>query len=92
MTTTTITSRIDSKLAKKVAAIAASRDRSRNWLVEDALKRYVEVEAAQIEGIKEALEWFETNDGIPHEQVVARHDKLLAPYGIPPYGSKSSKR
>jgi predicted transcriptional regulator len=80
MTTTTITIRTDAKLAKKISAIADAMDRSRNWIIEEAMKRYVEIEEAQIQGIKDAIKWFETNEGIPHEQVMAEMDAVISKY------------
>lgn len=44
MPNTTITVRTESKLARKIAAIAAAMDRSRNWVIEEALKQYVETQ------------------------------------------------
>lgn len=81
--TTTITIRTNAALAKKIAALAAAQDRSRNWIIEDALKRYVACEQEQTEGIKDAIAWFATHEGIPHERVMDEMDELLAGYGVP---------
>ncbi|CAA9892089.1 CopG-like domain-containing protein DNA-binding [Candidatus Methylobacter favarea] len=78
MSTTTITIRTDPDLAGKVAALASSMDRSRNWVIEEALRQYVETQAWQIEGIKAAIGSLDRGEGIPHEQVMAAMEGLLS--------------
>ena len=78
MSNTTITIRTDADLAGKVAALASSMDRSRNWVVEEALRQYVETQAWQIEGIKAAIASLDRGEGIPHEQVMAEMEALLS--------------
>lgn len=78
MSNTTITIRTDPDLAGKVAALAASMDRSRNWVIEEALRQYVEAQAWQIEGIKAAIDSLDKGEGIPHEQVMTEMEALLS--------------
>jgi len=78
MSNTTITIRTDSDLAGKVAALASSMDRSRNWVIEEALRQYVETQAWQIEGIKAAIDSLDKDEGIPHEQAMAEMEALLS--------------
>ena len=78
MSNTTITFRTDPDLAGKVAALASSMDRSRNWVIEEALRQYVETQAWQIEGIKAAIDSLDKGEGIPHEQVMAEMEALLS--------------
>ena len=78
MADTSITIRTDPELAAKVAALATAMDRSRNWIIEDAIRQYVEVQAWQIEGIKEAIASLDRGEGIPHEQVMAEMEALLS--------------
>jgi predicted transcriptional regulator len=74
---TTITIRTNPELAEKIAAIASAMERSRNWVIEEALKQYVEAQVWQIEGIKAAIASLDKGDGIPHEQVMAEAEALL---------------
>ena len=74
---TTITIRTNPELAEKIAAIASAMERSRNWVIEEALKQYVEAQAWQIEGIKAAIASLDRDEGIPHEQVMAEAETLL---------------
>lgn len=46
-------------------------DRSRNWVIEDALKRYIAEQRWQIEGIKNAIDALDRGEGIAHETVKA---------------------
>ena len=78
MANTTITFRTDSELAGKIAAIASSMDRSRNWVIQEALKQYVEAQIWQIEGIKDAIASLDKGEGVPHEQVLAEAQALLS--------------
>lgn len=78
MSNTTITIRTDPDLADKVAALALSMDRSRNWVIEEALRQYVETQAWQIEGIKAAIDSLDKGEGIPHEQVMEKMEALLS--------------
>jgi len=82
MANTSITIRTDAELAAKVAALAAAMDRSRNWVIEAALREYVEAQAWQIEGIKEAMASLDKGEeGIPHEQVMDEMEALLSGRG-----------
>ena len=84
MADTSITIRTDSESAAKVAALAAAMDRSRNWVIEAALREYVEMQAWQIEGIKEAMASLDQGEGIPHEQVMDEMEALFAEHGAQP--------
>lgn len=48
----TITIQTQPELEEKITGLAKAMDRSRNWVIEDALKRYIETEEWQIEGIR----------------------------------------
>jgi predicted transcriptional regulator len=77
MPNTTITIRTHPELAAKIAAIASAMDRSRNWVIEQALNQYVEAQGWQIEGIQAAMASLDKGEGIPHEQVMAEVEALL---------------
>lgn len=78
MANTTITIRTDPDLAGKIAALASSMDRSRNWVIEEALRQYIEMQAWQIEGIKAAISSLDQGEAIPHEQVMTEIEALLS--------------
>ena len=82
MTTNTITIRTDSETADKLNALAKAMDRSRNWVVEDALKRYIAEQTWQIEGIEAAIESLDKGNGVAHDVVTAKiTEKIEAKLG-----------
>jgi len=52
---TTVTARIDEATQNSLDRLAKSTDRSRSWLVADAIRRYVEEESWQIAAIEEGV-------------------------------------
>jgi len=81
MADTSITIRTDAELAAKVAALATAMDRSRNWVIETALRQYVEAQAWQIEGIEDAVAALDRGEGVPHKEVMAEMAALLSGRG-----------
>lgn len=78
MTDTTITVRVSSELKDKLEHIARATRRSKSFLANEAIARYVETEEEIIAGIEEAIQEIEAGKGIPHEQVVAEAHALIA--------------
>jgi len=83
MADTSITIRTSSELAGKVAALASAMDRSRNWVIEDALRDYVEAQSWQIDGIKTAIASLDNGEGIQHQDLMAEMEALLSERDIP---------
>ena len=54
MANKSITIRTESEIVEKLSALAKSMDRSRNWVIKDALKQYIEQQGWYAEGIKQA--------------------------------------
>lgn len=77
MAGSTITVRTDPEISAKIAALAQAMDRSRNWVIEEALKQYIEAQAWQIEGIKQAQASLARGEGIPFEDVMDEMDALI---------------
>lgn len=75
--TSTITVRTSNDLAQQIAALAQAMDRSRNWVVEDALKQYVDLQTWQVAGIKAAQASLEAGESLAHEQVMDEMDALV---------------
>ncbi len=67
----TITIRTQPELEEKITALAKTMDRSRNWVIEEALKRYVETEEWQIEGIRKAQSSLERGESVPFEEIMS---------------------
>lgn len=77
MAGSTITVRTDPKIAAEIAALAQVMDRSRNWVIEEALKQYIETQSWQIEGIKQAQASLARGEGIPFEDVMDEMSALI---------------
>jgi len=73
----TITIRTENDTVEKITAIAQAMDRSRNWVIEDALKQYIEQQAWYIEGIQQAQASLAEGKGIHHETVMTDISALI---------------
>jgi predicted transcriptional regulator len=67
--TVTITARIPASLAKRLGIYAKAAKRTRSWVVQDILDRYVDGELAFAEAVNVGLKELEAGLGIPHEEV-----------------------
>jgi len=77
MSTKSITIRTESEIVEKLSALAKSMDRSRNWVIEEALKQYIEQQRWYAEGIRQAQASLERGEGIAHEDLMAEMDALI---------------
>jgi len=77
MAGSTITVRTDPEISAQIAALAHAMDRSRNWVIEDALKQYLATQAWQIKGIQQAQAALARGEGIPFEEVMDEMDTLI---------------
>lgn len=68
----TITIRTTPEIEAQITALAESMNRSRNWVIEDALKEYLAVQAWQVKGIYEAIESMDRGEGVPFEEAMDR--------------------
>jgi len=77
MTAKSITIRTEPAIVDQLSALAKSMDRSRNWVIEDALKQYLEQQARYVEGIEQARASLQRGEGIAHEDLMAEMDALF---------------
>lgn len=73
----TITIRTSSEILAALGKLADSMERPRNWVIEAALRSYLETQAWQVEGIRDALTTLDKGKGLSHSKVVADLNKLL---------------
>jgi predicted transcriptional regulator len=71
--------RIDDDVVAKLDQLAVATDRPKTWLIDQALRRYVEEEAWQVQAIQEALDDYRSGNAelVPHEQVMERLEAKL---------------
>jgi predicted transcriptional regulator len=70
--------RADAKTMEALGWIAAAMDRSRNWVVNDALKAYVEDHVWLEEQVARSRQEIGEGKGISHDQAMARLRQHLA--------------
>ncbi|MGK7893432.1 MAG: CopG family ribbon-helix-helix protein [Xenococcus sp. (in: cyanobacteria)] len=77
------TVRLDEKLKQKLEALAASTQRSKNWLAEEAITEFVERESWQIQQIEAAVQKADSSEAewTPHEEVFAEVDQMIEEAG-----------
>ena len=66
----TITARITPTLNKKLTAYAKAAKRSKSWLIEDIIDRYVDGEIAFVEAVNVGIRELDEGKGIPHEEAM----------------------
>src|SRR5947207_764281 len=78
-TTENLSVRVSPKLREQLDQIATTLDRSRNWIINEAIKQYLEVQRRQIAIIEERLAEIESGEAvlIPHDEVVKRQEERL---------------
>lgn len=65
-----ITVRVSDDAARELDALAQAMDRTRSWVVKDALARYLEDERLWLEKVKRGIEAADRGELIPHEQAM----------------------
>ena len=68
---TTVTTRIDEDTQSRLDQLAKATDRSRSWLVADAIRRYVEEEGWQVAAIEEGVRQADAGDFATEDEVKA---------------------
>ena len=76
MNTKVLTAHVPLALAEKVDQLAARQDRSRGWVVKQALSAWVELEEERSRLTREALADVDAGRVIPHQAVQAWADSL----------------
>ena len=74
----TISARVPEELSQQLDQLATATRRNRSWLVEEALRRYVEEQAWQVQAIQEALVEYRAGESslVPDEEVDASLEAL----------------
>ena len=77
MASSTITIRTDPDIANQIATLAQAMERSRNWVIEDALRQYLATQAWQIAGIQAAQASLARGEGVALEEAMQELDALI---------------
>lgn len=84
MTTKVLTAHVPLNLAEKVDAMATRLDRSRGWIVKQALAAWVDQEEERHQMTLEALADVDAGHVIDHQAVQAWADSLQTDSPLPP--------
>jgi predicted transcriptional regulator len=77
MATEAFTIRTDSGIVQQLDYLAGSLDRSRNYLVNQALKEYLDAHAWQLEKIIQGIAAADRGELIDHDDVMQEMDDLI---------------
>ena len=77
MATEAFTVRAESNIVHQLDHIAGSLDRSRNYLVNQAIQEYLETHYWQIEKITQGIESADRGELVGHDQVMQEMDALI---------------
>jgi predicted transcriptional regulator len=77
MSAKSITIRTEPEVLEKLSALAKCMDRSRNWVIDDALKQYLEQQARYAAGVEQATASLERGEGTAHEDLMAEMEALI---------------
>ena len=83
METKVVTAHLPTELAAKVDAIAARRDRSRGWIMKQALSAWVELEEQRYRLTLEALADVDAKRTVDHDDVEKWVDSLGSEQPLP---------
>ena len=75
--------RLQSELNEQVTAIAAALDRPKSWIIEQALKDYVALQAWQLAAIDEGIKAADDGRLVAHEDVAAWVKSWSGPDELP---------
>lgn len=78
---TTVTTRIDDETQLKLDRLAKATERSRSWLVADAIRRYLATEEWQVAAVEEGVRQAEAGNFASKEEVRA----AFAKWGVNAY-------
>jgi len=81
---TPVSLRLQPELNERVTAIANSLDRSKSWVIEQAIKDYVELEDWRRAAIEEGLKDADDGRVVAHDDVVAWVRSWDQPDELPP--------
>ena len=65
-----VTVRLSDEMLEQLDELAGAMDRTRTWLVNDALEQYLAAERQWLEDIREGMAEAERGELIPHEEVM----------------------
>lgn len=84
----TLTLRIDQPLGRRLARLSKALDRSKSWVVADAVEKYFDDNQWQVEAIEAGVAAADAGDLVPHGQVKQWVKRLGKGRGVGRRGAK----
>jgi len=78
MASSVITARLDPETLALVDQVSKAQGRSRSWFAAKAIKRAAEAEAEYQAFVQEGIDAIDRGDWVPHEEVMAELDQMIA--------------
>lgn len=78
MAAKTTTIRIDDTVLGRVDSLAKSMSRSRNWVIQQAVDRYLDYEEWFVHQVEQGLEEVKRGETLSHDEVMAEIRKKVA--------------
>lgn len=71
---------LDNKLSSKLEALAALMECPKDWLIEQAIRHYVDEQGRQAQAVQEAVAELDSGSAIliPHDEVMSRFERKLS--------------
>jgi len=73
-----MTIRIEPEISQRLDRLAQAMDRTKSYLVSDAIKEYLDLNEWQVEAIKEGIESADRGELTPHEDVLSEWQSRVA--------------
>ncbi len=73
-----VTVRLSEEMIEQLDELAGAMDRTRTWLVADALQQYLAAERQWLEDIRAGIAEAERGEVIPHEEVMEEMEAKIA--------------
>ena len=82
--TTPVSVRLEAELNDQLGVLAEALDRPKSWLIEQAVKDFIALQAWQIAAIEEGIKAADEGRVVAHEDVAAWVDSWGSPDELPP--------
>lgn len=79
MSQVVVTTRIDTETAARLGRLADTFDRSRSWMLTQAVKRYVDEGIEFLDGLKSATDALDRGEFVTQDEMEHEFADLLAP-------------
>jgi len=73
----TISARVSEELSQQITTLAQALRRNRSWVIEEAVRGYIQSEQQFIKAVQEGIRADDAGDVVSHDMVMAEAEALL---------------